>query len=255
MLIPVLPPKRSPVPPQSADQGLTLIECLVAIVMVALVAGSVAPVMVISVASRVNSQKAEQALGLAQAEIDRTRTQVERGEHTLATLPPEGRTTSGVITEKDKISEVLGPNLSETNSTSFAFARPVDINGNDQNDFLVQRFRSVGYKPTNAGANDPPVAFTMGVRVYDSQATGTGNLPTDPASLGMTGGTGQRSQRPLAALYTTIAVGDNPDSLCDMIRHLNNQKTTPLSEADLNLPPTCAAPADDSSDDDSSDDD
>ncbi|MBD2428803.1 type II secretion system protein [Phormidium sp. FACHB-1136] len=239
MLNPFLPPKRSPAPPSAPDQGLTLIECLVAIVMVALVAGSIAPVMVISVASRVNSQKAEQALGLAQAEIERTRSLVEQGVYATANLPPIGSTASSAVKENEDISSVLGPNLSVTNSTNFAFTVPVDVNGDGTNDFRVQRFRSAGYTPASAST---PIAFNMGVRVYDISATGTGNLPTDVASIGLTSGTGERSQRPLAALYTTIAVGDQDDSLCDLIRYFNSTQTSPSAATDLTLPPTCVAP-------------
>lgn len=239
MLNPFLPPKRSPAQPSAPDQGLTLIECLVAIVMVALVAGSIAPVMVISVASRVNSQKAEQALGLAQAEIERTRSLVEQGSYATANLPPIGSTASSAVKENEDISSVLGPNLSVTNSTNFAFTVPVDVNGDGTNDFRVQRFRSAGYTPASAST---PIAFNMGVRVYDISATGTGNLPTDVASLGLTSGTGERSQRPLAALYTTIAVGDQDDSLCDLIRYFNSTQTSPSAATDLTLPPTCVAP-------------
>jgi len=236
MLNPFLPPKRSPAPPSAPDQGLTLIECLVAIVMVALVAGSIAPVMVISVASRVNSQKAEQALGLAQAEIERTRSLVEQGSYATANLPPIGSTASSAVKENEDISSVLGPNLSVTNSTNFAFTVPVDVNGDGINDFRVQRFRSAGYTQASAST---PIAFNMGVRVYDISATGTGNLPTDVASIGLTGGTGERTQRPLAALYTTIAVGDQDDSLCDLIRYFNSQQASPAASTALTLPPTC----------------
>jgi prepilin-type N-terminal cleavage/methylation domain-containing protein len=235
MLMPFLS-KFSSSRPTPQEQGLTLIECLVAIVMVALVAGSIAPVMIISVASRVNSQKAEQALGLAQAEIERTRTLVEQGNYTNANLPPVGNNASGVVPENADISSVLGPDLSVTNSTSFAFTVPVDINSDGRNDFRVQRFRSAGY---TTGAASTPVAFTMGVRVYDAQVTGTGNLPTDEASIGPTGGTGERTQRPLAALYTTIAVGDQEGSLCDLIRYINSQQASPAASTALALPPTC----------------
>ena len=47
--------------------------------MVALVASTIAPALVLSVATRVQSQKSEQALQLAQSEIDQVRLQVEPG--------------------------------------------------------------------------------------------------------------------------------------------------------------------------------
>ncbi len=242
MLIPFLPPKRSPAKPSAPDQGLTLIECLVAIVMVALVAGSIAPVMVISVASRVNSQKAEQALGLAQAEIERTRSLVEQGSYATANLPPIGSTASSAVKENEDISSVLGPDLSAPSTPlSFEYARRVGIDGRETSTltdqrFIVQTFRSAGYTQASAST---PIAFNMGVRVYDISATGTGNLPTDVASIGLTGGTGERTQRPLAALYTTIAVGDQDDSLCDLIRYFNSQQASPAASTALTLPPTC----------------
>ena len=251
MLNPFLPPKQSPAQPNSPEQGLTLIEELVAIVMVALVAGSIAPVMVISVASRVNSQKAEQALGIAQAEIERTRSLVEQGGYATANLPPIGSTASGgVVAENDDISSVLGPDLSAPSTPlSFEYAKRVGIDGReipdgapneDDRRFIVQSFRSEGFTPPAPAST--PIAFNMGIRVYDISATGTGNLPTDVASIGLTSGTGERTQRPLAALYTTIAVGDQDDSLCDLIRYFNSTQTSPSAATDLTLPPTCVAP-------------
>lgn len=222
MLKPVLSPKP---PTAHPEQGLTLIECLVAIVMVALVAGSIAPVMVISVASRVNNQKAEQALGLAQAEIDRTRNLVQRGVEpggatiTLASLPA----VATGIAEGD---------IETTPGITASAARPVDIDEDGTPDFLVHTFRTAGF-PTSATI---PSAFSMGVRVYDIRALETsGTLLTEPASLALTGGEGDRRTSPLAALYTTIAVGDDPDSLCNMIDFLNSQEGgTPMA-----LPPSC----------------
>ncbi|MEM9817765.1 MAG: prepilin-type N-terminal cleavage/methylation domain-containing protein, partial [Cyanobacteria bacterium P01_D01_bin.6] len=62
----------------SDESGLTLIECVMAIVVVGLMGAAIAPMMVASVATRVQSQKAEQALELAQGEIDRVRIQFEQ---------------------------------------------------------------------------------------------------------------------------------------------------------------------------------
>ena len=201
--------------------------------MVALMAGAIAPVMVISVATRVNSQRAEQALALAQGEIDTTRVLVERGDYAAADLPPvaQGVTDRG-------IRDADGPDLSVTDESSFDYAQPIDIDGDGQDNFLVQRFRAAG----QLGEDGIPIAFAMGVRVYDINVDGTGNLPTDPASLAIRSGEGDRSSRPLAALYTTIAVGEQGDSLCDFIEYTNRRRETPLSDAQLSIPPTCNPP-------------
>lgn len=209
--------------PNHQEQGLTLIECLVAIIMVALVSSLIAPTMVLSVATRVHSQKAEQALALAQSEIDSARVLVERGGYTAAQLPP----LAAGLNDQD-IETAVGPNLSVTDANNFAFAEPVDITGDTTSDFLVQRYRAEGQVVDNI-----PVAFAMGVRVYDGNATATGNLDTNPASLVMTSSEGGRSTRPLAVLYTTIATSDQGDSLCNLSTYLNG------GDAPENLPAVC----------------
>lgn len=219
-----MPPQK--VNPRAQEQGLTLIECLVAIVVVGLVSSAIAPALVLSVATRVHSQKAEQALALAQSQIDSTRVLVERGEYTVADLPPldTGRA------DKD-VAMAPGPNLGVTDPTNFAYAQPVDIDGNGQPDFLVQRFRAVGEV-----VNGTPVAFAMGVRVYDRNAAAAGNLSTAPASLVMTSTNGRRNERPLATLYTTIAASNQGESLCNLITYVNSGV---VSGSRKNVPTIC----------------
>lgn len=201
---------------QTQEQGLTLIECLVAIIMVALIGSAIAPALVISVATRVQSQRAEQALQLAQSEIDRVRLLVERGEAATADLPP----AVANLNDEAAIADVAGPlaaNPVATLTSPFQ-TRLASLGGNQ---FAVQVYRSPGLT-----INNVPVAFTMGVRVYDEQALaaeGGGNLPTVPASLGMTGGPGQRTERPLAALYTTVAVSEASNSLCNYIQYVGDE--------------------------------
>lgn len=223
---------------KAQKQGFTLIECLVAIIMVALVASAIAPAMVISVATRVHSQKAEQALALAQSEIDSTRVLVERGgDFPIAALPP---LATGVADKNVKTAP--GPKLSITDATDFAHARPVDINGDGQTDFLVQRYRATG----QLDAEDRPVAFAMGVRVYDRSVAGDDNLSTEKmASLVMTSGDGGRATRPLAVLYSTIATSDRGDSLCNLNAYLQPNalpsQTIPLPTSGR-LPDICPTP-------------
>lgn len=203
------------------QQGLTLIECLVAIVIVGLVASSIAPALVISVATRVQSQKAEQALELAQSEIDRVRLLVERAEANTTNLPPS--TTITGANPDSRVAEVAGPNYgAPVASPTTAFqTRPATLNGSQ---FAVQVYRTPG-----RFVGSVPVTFAMGVRVYDRDAvlSGSGSLSKEPAALRMVNGTGQRGQRPLVALYTTVTVGEEGDSLCQYIRHLNNAASVP----------------------------
>jgi prepilin-type N-terminal cleavage/methylation domain-containing protein len=195
---------------QAQQQGFTLIECLVAIIMVALVTSAIAPALVISVATRVHSQKAEQALALAQSEIERTRVLVERGDYAVADLPPLAAGTADADVIIAPAPTALG-----AGAASATRATPIYLDGDDDPDFFVQRYRATG----QVDATGIPIAFAMGVRVYDRAATGT--LSTDPASLAITGSNSGRSTRPMAALYTTIAASDQGDSLCNMITYFN----------------------------------
>ncbi len=216
-------------------QGLTLIECLVAIVMVALVASAIAPALVIAAATRVQSQKAEQAMQLAQSEIDRVRLLTERGQATdtlqdyLAKFPPRSATQDNnnvkgmsapdygsVTADRTQLTptKTLGIKLNSTTTVSNA-AQPCDQNC----DFAVQIYRTKGYPDD---ATKVPSAFSMGVRVYSYEAVASGSgtaLSTLPLSLATTGGEGQRAKKPLAVLYTTIAIGENSTSLCDLITY------------------------------------
>ncbi|MBE9112203.1 type II secretion system protein [Nodosilinea sp. LEGE 07298] len=210
---------------QAQQQGFTLIECLVAIVMVALVSSAIAPALVISVATRVHSQRAEQALALAQSEIESTRVLVERGGYTAAVLPP----LAAGIDDAD-VTTAPAPTALNAGAASAIRAVPIDLNDDGEIDFFVQRYRARG----QVNANGIPIAFAMGVRVYDRSATGT--LATDPASLVMTASDRGRSTRPMAALYTTIAASDEGDSMCNMITYFNS--TTGENSA---LPTLCEA--------------
>ena len=205
------------------DQGLTLIECLVAIIMVALVASAITPALVLSVATRVQSQKAEQAMAIGQSEIDRVRTLVERGElAAVATQVPQAPNTVTETTVQSQVGAAGGISNIKTTPTSPTETRAVDANNDNTPDFAVQIYRTRGI--TNAAGN--PVAFALGVRVYDYDAvtTGTGNLETEPLSLRITGGAGQRGNRPIAVFYTTVAQAEQGNSLCDLIRY--SQSTT-----------------------------
>ncbi|MCY7282913.1 MAG: type II secretion system GspH family protein [Cyanobacteria bacterium CAN_BIN43] len=71
-----------------SDQGLTLIEGLVAIVVVSITLVSITPPIFWATGTRVQNRRAEQALQLAQGEIDRVRTLIDQGQTDPAILPP-----------------------------------------------------------------------------------------------------------------------------------------------------------------------
>lgn len=212
------------------SQGLTLIECLVAILMVALLASAIAPALVLAVATRVQSQKSDQALKLAQSEIDRVRLAVEQGLDSQTNgefFPPRvstladkavqgyGPPSATVVANRsglDNGTKTLGIKLNPTQAGNVVSQDCVQDNSCD---FAVQIYRAQGL------TGKPDIAFAMGVRVYDYNAviSNSANLGTEALSLAMTSGQGKRSERPLAALYTTIASGEDKASLCDLFNY------------------------------------
>jgi prepilin-type N-terminal cleavage/methylation domain-containing protein len=215
--------------PSYQSQGLTLIECLVAILMVALLASAIAPALVVAVATRVQSQKSEQALKLAQSEIDRVRLAVEQGLDSQTNgefFPPRVTTLADnavqgydppdtVVADRGQLDDgtkTLGVKLNPPEAGNLISQDCVQDNSCD---FAVQIYRAQGL------TDKPDVAFAMGVRVYEYNAviSNSANLDTEALSLAMTGGQGKRSERPLAALYTTIARGEDKASLCDLFNY------------------------------------
>lgn len=225
-----------------SEAGLTLIECLVAIIVVGVIAALISPVLVISVATRVNSQKIEQAVQIAQAEIDGVRGVVERGRITTAdvntVLPPstpftgdavENIANAGRTFTIEYPQAIAGPvgnsyaglGVGYDSLTSAFQARAVDVNGDGQADFGIQAFRS----PGRLDGNGVPVAFSMGVRVYDIKAFEggqAGNLATEEARAAVVSTEGDRSRLPLAVFYTTVAKADIANSYCDYIQFLGS---------------------------------
>ena len=54
----------------NAESGLTLIECIVAIVIISVVGVAITPPLFLATAARVQTNRAEQAVQIAQGEVD-----------------------------------------------------------------------------------------------------------------------------------------------------------------------------------------
>lgn len=207
----------------SYESGLTLIECLVAIVVTALTTATIAPMVVFAVATRVQNQKTEQALQLAQSEIDKVRLVVEQGGDYGDRLQDDLQLFR-IPNPATAIGSVAAPTQfipSTANVTTATQARMLDIDGDGDDDFAIQLFRTTGIElqPESIGiVNDTPVVFDVGVRVYDARAernlAASTPLVSDTAGLTFTSGEGDRGTRPLAVLYGQIAQGDRNGSLC-----------------------------------------
>jgi prepilin-type N-terminal cleavage/methylation domain-containing protein len=71
----------------ASDSGFTLIESLVAIIVISVTVVAISPPIFWAAATRVQNRRAEQALSIAQGSIDQVRGKIERGGATARVLP------------------------------------------------------------------------------------------------------------------------------------------------------------------------
>lgn len=187
-------------------------ECIVAIAVIALTGAMIGPPLVLAAATRLQNRRAEQALQIAQGEVDRIRTLVTLGEHDVGNLPFDvGLIDLGTYdAPRSSINMLDSVNAGCTTSTPYDGSQlptdealPIDIDGDCDTDFLMQVFRDAGqFSATNP---DQPNTFEVMVRVYAANAaTNYGTLGTEPASLRFTSGEGNQRQRPLAVLTSEL---------------------------------------------------
>lgn len=230
-----------------SEGGLTLIEGLIAIVIVSITVISITPPIFWATASRVQTRRAEQALQLAQGEIDRVRTLIERDTARLEDLPPNSNLDEASVRNRGQVPApqaaksgniVTGSRDCQTGnslSTSTNEYVQIDTNADCEADFLVQAFRSRGLNSNGdaVGPNEIPAAFVMGVRVYAAVAKeelNAGRGKEEQASLVGTKGLGYQKQQPLAVLYSTI-VPSNKSSNLDLYRKLCTPASGGLQDA------------------------
>lgn len=191
----------------STEDGLTLLECIMAMLIIVVTVTMITPPIFLSVATRVQNQRMEQALQLAQSEIDRVQLLVERGTYANTDLPPSIG-TGAVASASAPSSTVDG----RADISAAGEAYEVDIDNDGDSDYAVQFFRTDGSTGT-ANSDDQILSFNMGVRVYSMLAfENGGTLGTTQAPAQFTSGTGKQSSQPLAVLYTTVARGDATNS-------------------------------------------
>ncbi|MEB3359841.1 MAG: type II secretion system protein [Synechococcales bacterium] len=220
--------------PRHTENGLTLVECLVAIVMVAVTGALMTPPLFLAAATRVQNRRSEQALQIAQGEIDRIRTLVERSQQTTSNLPAvvvltdgDGNTTNVEAAELLRqtpaptglVDQLRSPNTTCNNfdgtypDSSLALRIDVDGDADCEPEFFVQYFRDAGR--LIPGTTDKPGEFRIGVRVYAISASDNfGNLSTESAALKFTSGEGNQRERPLAVLSTEVVESDIDQSIC-----------------------------------------
>lgn len=209
------------------EAGYTILEAIVAMVVVAVLMTAVAPVIVFSIGTRLQARRVELATQAARTYID----WVNQDPINRVTTK-SGTTYNAKITEvsltptqiKNSRTADFTSSAAPTNSTltcpvandyCTAPAAPnqlfcVDFDGDgkcdssSQRDMIVQAFRSV---PNVTGAtNDPKQGYLLGIRVYRASAfqSGVGTLNTASASTNVTNALGN-IKAPVVMMTTEIS--------------------------------------------------
>ena len=225
--------------PQSAssEAGVTLLECLIAVAVIGVTSALILPPLFVAAASRVQNRRAEQALQIAQGEVDRIQTMVASGYHTQGRLPAVG-TTSGTVSLstvapptgvtgsllKSVKTGAGGCNNYGNEQIPLNQALRIDVDGDCAPDFYMQVFRD-NVSTNTAPGSTIPNNFRLAVRVYSALALpsfGSMTTPVVPASLQITSGTGSQRLRPLAVLNSQVVWSDQSASLCELHEQLNS---------------------------------
>ncbi len=211
----------------SNQSGFTIIESLVAVIVVAILMTAISPVIVLSVATRVQSRRVELATDAATAYID--------GIKSKKIDPPP----SPITGTNQNIGSYNPPSVGSltcTKSNDYC-TRPVTnlycVDGDgggctktSSKDFVIQAFRY------NKASSDAEKGYQLGVRVYraDGFASNGGNLKKAPIRQNtFTGGVGGR-KTPLFEITTEISNEDTSFSdLCDRLKPQNISDNTQSS--------------------------
>jgi type II secretory pathway pseudopilin PulG len=232
----------------AAIAGLTLLEALVAMLIIAVIISVITPPVFVAVATRVYQRKTEQALNIAQQEVDAVRRTISSGDYNAETTSPQyyGKVLPPEITNGTRLDTYAAP-TAVCNQPSPLAADQLYCTGATQaiergesgggvggsadskSVFYVQVFRTTGSPLKSSDAS--PGAFRMAVRVYEEQPGPGKTLDTQQAPLTFTTGTAKRrgaTAQPLAVLYTEVTRGDNgKESLNSIKNFVNTDKVAP----------------------------
>lgn len=235
--------KKQQIEPSSDESGFTIIESLMAIVVVAILMVAISPVIVLSTATRIQAKRVEQASIAARNFIDAVKTQtidptkipsVATGDLAAATgANNRNITTSSVSDYLISIAKMPVPALSDAPKL-FCVEKDGKIKNPDcstggENSFFIQ---AATIKVTSSTAND---GYRLAIRVYRKEAFDTSGVleasdanDTDDKKKKITqqtftGGLGN-TKRPLIEMTSDIGSGKTTFSaLCSRLGRADNK--------------------------------
>ena len=207
----------------SPSQGLTLIETLVAILVMALITSAIAVPLLLSVGTRVRNQEIEQGIQVGRRQIEQARIQMVNWDGVLSAddliddIPILANTTDfdGTV---GSAADVRPPtNVCETTgvtggtetcpTNTVQYMRGFDFDEDGAWDYYVQAYRT---NETIVGGETQ--SFDLGVRVYPQDVVKTDGaiitpLKTEPDTSPLS--SGRKNDVPLVSLYTSLYRTEN----------------------------------------------
>ncbi|MBW4685418.1 MAG: hormogonium polysaccharide secretion pseudopilin HpsB [Komarekiella atlantica HA4396-MV6] len=192
------------------ESGFTIIESLVALLVVAILLTAIAPVIVLATATRVQSRRVELATRAVKTYIDGVRTGAIAAPSAIISRDPANATTTRNVSNSTQAAAYLISSTDmppPTSSTGlYCFTKNGNITSTDCTDkpfeFYIQ---AAQIKVTGSQPND---GYRLGIRVYRANADFTKTLTvsdeTKKTQQTFTGGLGER-QAPLIEMTTDIA--------------------------------------------------
>jgi len=207
---------------RSSQEGFTIIESLMALIVVSVLLAAIAPVILLAVATRVQSRQVELASQAARTYIDGVRTgSITAPGATTTTLQTYAAPTASgnlTCTANNYCTAPTGTSLYCVDFDSTGSCETTSLT-----DMVVQAFRY------NSASSNASSGYTLAIRVYRANAFGlstalsinnpTGNNMTQAT---FTGGAGQRTV-PLVEMTTDInAIVPQYSDLCARLSGCSN---------------------------------
>ncbi|MEH1956697.1 MAG: hormogonium polysaccharide secretion pseudopilin HpsB [Nostoc sp.] len=200
---------------QSSQSGFTIIESLVAILVVSVLLVAIAPVLVISTATRVQAKRIELATGAAKAFVDAIKSKTISDPTITVTLTASTSRNVSSSTSDYLLSSTLAPTAS---TGLYCFNKNSSLaTPNCTSDlFYIQAIRLA----VSGSDPDSGQSYRLGVRVYRSDAEfgslkkTSDNSGNQKTTATFTGGLGDR-KAPLVEMTTEIVRGQpSYNALC-----------------------------------------
>lgn len=214
---------------QSDEGGFTVVESLIALIVVAILMSAIAPVLILSFATRVQARRVELGSQAARAYIDGIRAgsipvpnqvvQLTEVNSTSNTFNSQRATFSGASAPSSTLPACASPSNgycqnSSTPTTTTNSLYCIDRDGggctnSSVQDFVIQAFRSTTATTVSTANDDATKGYLLGVRVYRADAfRGSSSLKTMQANNSkastFTSGVGDR-KAPLIEIVTEVS--------------------------------------------------